>query len=83
MNATFTKLNDGTWGLRVTGTATAGQTVTVKKKDGSTETKCVGRVVFSGNGVSICTIGTGAAPSAARPAPTGTASRKWADVKVG
>ncbi len=56
MNATFTKLKSGEWGIRVVGTAKAGQTVTVTKKDGTSESKTVGKVIWTGNGVSLCTV---------------------------
>lgn len=57
MPATFTKLNSGEWGLRVTGiSVSSGSTVTVTKKDGSSENKTIGKVLWSGNGVSLCTI---------------------------
>lgn len=51
--ATFTKLKDGSWGLRVTGSAKAGDSVTVTKKDGSKSTKKISRIVWSGNGAHI------------------------------
>jgi hypothetical protein len=54
--ATFTKLKDGSWGLRVAGEVAAGDEVTVSKRDGSSETKSVGRVLWTGSGVALCTI---------------------------
>lgn len=57
MSATFTKLKSGEWGIRVVGAARPGMTVTVSKKDGTTDTKTIGKVVWSGNGVTICTMG--------------------------
>ena len=51
---TYTKLKDGTWGLRAT-TAISGQ-VTVTKRDGSTKTEQVGARVWHGNGVWLYTI---------------------------
>lgn len=57
MSATYTKLRDGSWGIR--GPAAEIQSyknVTVTKKDGTSKTEMVVSVVWSGNGVSIATI---------------------------
>jgi len=54
--ASYTKLKDGTWGIRVQGAARAGATVNVSRRDGSSKTKVVGRVIWAGGGVSICSI---------------------------
>jgi hypothetical protein len=64
MSATYTKLKSGEWGLRIEGTAKPGETVTVRKKSGEQETRTVGKVVWSGNGISLCTV---AGAPAARP----------------
>jgi len=53
---TYTKLRNGSWGVRVQGSVSAGQTVTVAKRDGSTKTETVGRVLWTGQGVSLCSI---------------------------
>lgn len=58
--ATYTKLKSGAWGVRVNGSVTAGTTVTVTKKDGSTKVETVAKVIFSGDGVSLCAISDGA-----------------------
>lgn len=55
--ATYTKLKSGDWGLRIIGAAGAGATVTARKRDGSEKTVTVGRVVWSGDGVTLATIG--------------------------
>lgn len=73
MNATYTKLQSGEWGIRVTGTVSPGVTVPVSKKSGETKTETVGKVVWSGNGVSLCTIA--GATAAKKPSYTPTASR--------
>lgn len=52
---TCTKLRDGSWGLRGAN-LTPGATVTVAKKSGETKTETVGRVLWTGNGVSLATI---------------------------
>jgi hypothetical protein len=73
MSATYTKLRSGEWGVRVEGAARAGQTITVRKKDGSTKTETIEKVVWTGNGVSLCAVksnksGGGYAPQAGKPA---------------
>lgn len=46
---TWTKLKDGSWGLRAAGgELTPGADVTVKKKDGSTTTATVGAQIWKG-----------------------------------
>ena len=53
MYATYTKLNDGSWGLRVScGPVAPYATVTVTKKSGETKVETVGQVLWTGNGVS-------------------------------
>lgn len=46
--ATFTRLQDGSWGVRVPGTATVGQAITVAKRDGSTKAATVAKVLWTG-----------------------------------
>lgn len=59
---TYTKLKDETWGVRVQGTATAGQSVTVTKKDGSTKTETIKSVLWTGadkttgKTISLCSV---------------------------
>lgn len=59
---TYTKLKDETWGVRVQGTATVGQSVTVTKKDGSTKTETIKAVLWtgadktSGKTISLCSV---------------------------
>lgn len=56
----YTKLKSGEWGIRAQGLMVkAGDSVTVTKKDGSVKTEHVARIVWSGNGVSLCAIGHG------------------------
>lgn len=52
-SATFAKLRDGSWGLRVVGPVSAGDTVTVKKKDGSSQQKKVRSVVKEFNDATL------------------------------
>ena len=78
--ASYTKLKSG-WGVRVTGATPPkpGHRVTVTKKDGSTATETVTRVVWSGNGVHLCAI----AAKQAKPLSTcyscGCEFRGWGD----
>lgn len=54
--ATYTKLRDGSWGLRVEGSAREGQRITVTKKSGETKTETITKVLWNGNGISLCAI---------------------------
>ncbi len=56
MSATYTKLKDGSWGIRSTSAVQAGDQVTVTKKSGESKTETVGRVLWTGNGVWLCTV---------------------------
>ena len=71
MTASYIKLKDESWGVRVQGTARPGQTITVNKKSGESKTETIKSVVWRGNGVTLCSIersstGTGAAKPAQR-----------------
>lgn len=70
--ATWALLRDKSWGIRVQGTVTAGSVVTVTKKDGTTSTVTVGRIVWQGDGV---TLATAASSSTARGASAGGSRR--------
>jgi hypothetical protein len=63
MATTYTKLRDGSWGIRTTEAVTAGQTVTVTKKGGETKQETVGRVLWTGDGITLATV----VETAARP----------------
>lgn len=54
--ATYTKLRNGSWGLRLTHDANPGATVTVTRRDGSTKTEIVGRILWSDGRVALATI---------------------------
>src|SRR5438552_3646240 len=56
MMASYTKLKSGEWGVRVEGAVKSGNRVTVRKKDGTTKVEVIGKVVWSGGGVSLCAI---------------------------
>jgi hypothetical protein len=51
MATTWTKLKDGSWGLRSTEALNTGNLVTVTRKDGTAATVPVGALVWTGNGV--------------------------------
>lgn len=57
--ATYTKLKDGSWGLRITGAVNAGATIAVQKKDGTTKKEVIAKVLWAGEGVSLCAITRG------------------------
>lgn len=64
--ATPAKLKSGEWGVRVTSPVSAGDTVTITTKSGKSWDATVSRVVWTGDGVSLC-----ATSSADRPATSG------------
>jgi hypothetical protein len=60
--ASYTKLRDGSWGVRTEGRVVEGLVVTVTKRDGSVKTETIGRVLWTGadqttgRTVSLCSI---------------------------
>jgi hypothetical protein len=66
--ATYTKLRNDTWGIRVQGTAVPGDEVEVTTKAGETKKEVVERVLWEGDGVTICAI-VRAESSSAGPRP--------------
>jgi hypothetical protein len=60
---TYTKLKDGSWGVRTTVTVVSGAIVQVKKKDGTARHERIARVLWKGNGVSLCAIVASASTS--------------------
>lgn len=57
--ATFKKLRDGSWGLLVnTSNIEPGDRVMTVTKDGRRTVKIVGKIVWSGNGIAITTMGS-------------------------
>src|SRR4051812_46333297 len=62
MANTYTQLKDGSWGIRVAGTARENQEDTVAKKSGEIKTETVARVLWtgkdsrSGETISLCAI---------------------------
>lgn len=74
MATTFTKLKNGSWGLRVQGTEVSpGSRVTVTRKDGAQVVKTIGQVLWTGEGVSLCSIDESGAAAAPK---SGTRNRR-------
>jgi len=57
---TWTKLRTGSWGVRIpcTSKPSIGSSVTVTKRGGETKTVTISAVVYFGNGVALCSIGS-------------------------
>ena len=68
VTGTFTKLRDGSWGARVTGSCNPGDVVVLTRKNGSRVPKTISRVLWTGQGVSLCTF-EDSAPAQAKPEP--------------
>jgi hypothetical protein len=60
---TYTKLRDGSWGVRAPAGTKAGDPITVTKRDGTTKPERVERVLWEGDGIALCAIAP-SAPSA-------------------
>ncbi len=54
--ATYCRLEDGSWGLRVEGNPIVGSSVVVRKKDGTKASETVGRVLRNNGYQWYCTI---------------------------
>ena len=52
----YTKLKDGSWGVRVTGPIGAGQEVTVTKANGEQKVEEVKAVIWTDGEVSVCSV---------------------------
>ena len=80
MTATYTKLKDDSWGIRVQGgTPKAGQSITVEKKSGEKKIEIVQKVLWTGNGVTLCSV----AKSASAATSNGKAHRPGVCVNCG
>lgn len=55
---TYTKLKDGSWGIRSTVKLTKGGQVSVTKKDGSIKTETVKAILWTGDGITLASIGS-------------------------
>lgn len=54
---TWTKLKDGSWGIRIEGVANPGETIWVSRKDGGRAPVVVGQILWTGGGVMLATKG--------------------------
>lgn len=55
VNATYTRLRTGAWGLRAVGVIAPGQQVRVTTRDGRSKFETVGQIVFAGDGITVAT----------------------------
>lgn len=56
MATTYTKLRDGSWGIRSTDKVRTGDAVTVRKQSGETKTETVDKILWTGDGVTLASI---------------------------
>jgi hypothetical protein len=56
--ASFARLRDGSWGLRIVGEAQPGDAVRATRRDGSSSIHIVGEIVWCGQGVTLAEICT-------------------------
>jgi hypothetical protein len=80
--ANYTKLKDGSWGIRVMGPIAAGQEVTVTKANGEQKVEEVKAVVWTDGQVSVCSICVrSAVPTSRRRSWRGPSARRcmWLD----
>lgn len=54
--ATFTKLRSGDWGVRAPAGTRKGDILDVRRRDGSISTVEVERVLWTGDGIALCSI---------------------------
>lgn len=70
--ATYTKLRDGSWGIRGA-RLTAGASVTVTKRDGTAKVETVGRILWTGpDGTCLATITASTITTASAPRRSGS-----------
>jgi hypothetical protein len=61
LNATYTKLRNGTWGAKVMSAAVnPGDAITVTKKSGETKSEIVSKVFYRGEDIAIVSLRKGA-----------------------
>ena len=69
---TYAKLNTGAWGIRATTKVAEGDRVTVTKKDGSTKSETIDRVLWTdGSSVWLCAISAAKSSPARKCVPCG------------
>jgi len=56
VSATYTRLRDGSWGLRVQSSGKPSGNITVTTKAGKTKTETIDRVLWSGDCVHLCSV---------------------------
>ncbi len=56
VNATFTKLKSGEWGVRVPYKVEAGQQISVYPQSGDVKQVVIEKVIWKGNGIWLCAI---------------------------
>lgn len=54
--ATYAKLKDGSWGVKVEGAAIVGQSIIVTKKSGETKSEKVSRILWTDGKTTLCAI---------------------------
>jgi len=64
--ATYTRLKDGSWGIRTTFAASAGSIVEVKKQSGEVKDEVVEKLIWSGSGVYLYAVRQAAKKEAAQ-----------------
>jgi len=73
LTITYTKLRDGSWGVRAPASTKAGDTITVTKKSGETKVERVERVLWTGDGIALCALAPSSGYSAQRVQRTSSA----------
>ncbi len=66
MQATPTKLNSGAWGAKVQGPCRVGDAITITTRAGKSWDATIARVVWCGDGISLCATASGDTPSQRR-----------------
>lgn len=66
MAISYTKLKNGNWGIRSTESIREGQSVTVTKKDGSTKSETVDKIIWNNNGVWLASLRRAPQPAQGR-----------------
>lgn len=66
MAITYTKLKDGSWGIRSTEAIRDGQAVRVMKKDGTVKDETIEKIVWNGNGVWLAALRRAEQPARTR-----------------
>ena len=60
--ATYAKLSNGSWGVRIVGKVPLGGAIRVAKKDGTTKVEYVTKLVWTKDDISLCEIAPSASP---------------------